>query len=120
METVRPICRYYVSLFLDGLRKPRNTVFQLRQPISAKLNPNDCLTHAVTRASSRQNAGFSPEDEDSMFLRNVGIYLQVYVALQSKGSTSTVVLRFPIIIININYTYTISIFEIPFVREVAE
>jgi hypothetical protein len=109
---MRPICRYYASLFLDGLRKPRNTVFQLGQPISAKLNPNDCLTHAVTRASSRQNAYFGPEDEDSMFLRNV--------ALQSKGSTSSVVLRFPITISNINYTYTISIFEIPFVREVAE
>jgi hypothetical protein len=32
---------------------------------------------------------FSPEDGDSMFLRNVGIYLQARMALQPRRPTST-------------------------------
>jgi hypothetical protein len=32
---------------------------------------------------------FSPEDGDSMFLRNVGVYLQVHTALQTIRPTST-------------------------------
>jgi hypothetical protein len=31
---------------------------------------------------------FSPEDEDSKFVRNVGIYLQVHTALQPRRPTS--------------------------------
>jgi hypothetical protein len=32
---------------------------------------------------------FSPEDGDSMFLRNIGIYLRVYTASQSRRTSST-------------------------------
>jgi hypothetical protein len=31
--------------------------------------------------------GFNPEDGGSVFLRNVDIYLQVYTALQPRGTT---------------------------------
>jgi hypothetical protein len=38
----------------------------------------------------RRNIALSPEDRDSMFLRNVGIYRLVYTALIPRRSSSTV------------------------------
>jgi hypothetical protein len=44
-----------------------------------------------------QGADFRPEDGGSMFLRNVGIYLQAHAALQPRGPTSTILRQFNVL-----------------------
>jgi hypothetical protein len=39
----------------------------------------------------RRDSYFSPEDGDSIFLRNFGIYLRVYTASQPRKTTSSTV-----------------------------
>jgi hypothetical protein len=39
--------------------------------------------------STSQHRQFSPEDRDSMFLRNVGIYQRVYTAPKPRSSSSS-------------------------------
>jgi hypothetical protein len=69
------------------------TVYQLASFL-AVFRPTSCMTMlfwAVTpcRLAGRYLLKFSPEDGDSMFLRNVGIYLQVYTASRLRTSLSS-------------------------------
>jgi hypothetical protein len=46
-------------------------------------------SQTLHKLSTSQQPHFCPEDGDSMFLRNMSIYLQVHMALQPRRQTST-------------------------------
>jgi thermostable 8-oxoguanine DNA glycosylase len=68
----------YLAQDRDKLRALANTVIYFRVQKKAR----NFLTTRVSKSSF-------PEDGGSMFLRNVGIYLQVNMALQPRRPIST-------------------------------
>jgi hypothetical protein len=86
-----PVVLYGCETWSPKLSKEQR--FRVRSEVLTVMKMSMLWVVASCRLVSRyqrfEENIFSPEDEDSMFLRNVGIYLQIYKVSQLRRTTST-------------------------------